>query len=422
MSKKKSREEPKSENKANTRNNIVSWAVFIPTLVVVFISLIPVVFPALIARSVSPIQDEVFKSDIINPFQIGTLAGPLIVLNIIILLIGIAYYKKSKGKGLFRSILRFELSQKRALIILGIILAVFTAATAGQTTTEELWDDYKGVKERVDSWTISDFAKSFEPHVKYFFLSASIHVFGNIRAIPFIASIVLLALTYFFTKEITQNRFAGIVATLLLVQSNVFLSYDTTSTYDNFWILLYLFSLYLIYKKWLPSPVSYLLSIFAKPLTIAYMPMSLFFIARSDISRKAKLYSLGLYGIIIIIMVAAALGLKTNLTGTGIGFDSANFWNGFSAMALQMRFDYIILIFLVPLTVMLFFASRKGVVHADSIMIFILIILLSAPFLTGFTEQTNQPYRLVSLSVFFAIGVGVLLSGRTSAAAELSSK
>jgi len=45
-------------------------------------------------------------------------------------------------------------------------------------------------------------------------------------------------------------------------------------------------------------------------------------------------------------------------------------------------------------------------------MVLISGILLIAPILTGFTNQTNQPYRFVPLVVFFAIGVGVLLSKR----------
>ena len=43
-------------------------------------------------------------------------------------------------------------------------------------------------------------------------------------------------------------------------------------------------------------------------------------------------------------------------------------------------------------------------------MVLISGILIIAPFLTGFTNQTNQPYRFVPLVVFFVIGVGVLLS------------
>ena len=43
-------------------------------------------------------------------------------------------------------------------------------------------------------------------------------------------------------------------------------------------------------------------------------------------------------------------------------------------------------------------------------MILIAGILLTAPLLVSLTDMTNQPYRFVSLIVFFAIGAGILLS------------
>jgi len=70
------------------------------------------------------------------------------------------------------------------------------------------------------------------------------------------------------------------------------------------------------------------------------------------------------------------------------------------------------LLFLLPLTVGLFVASRKGILHADSIMFFIIILLLYPPFMSGFSEHLNHPYRFLAMIVFFAIGVGVLLSKR----------
>jgi hypothetical protein len=76
---------------------------------------------------------------------------------------------------------------------------------------------------------------------------------------------------------------------------------------------------------------------------------------------------------------------------------------------------------LLPVTVLLFFASRRGILHADSILIMILGVLLTSPFLVAITNQTNQPYRFVSLTVFFAIGVGVLLSNRIRKQVEVSS-
>jgi len=66
--------------------------------------------------------------------------------------------------------------------------------------------------------------------------------------------------------------------------------------------------------------------------------------------------------------------------------------------------------FLIPLTIALFILAKKGMVEAEMMMVLIAGVLFSAPLLTGFTDITNQPYRFVPLVVFFAMGVGVLLS------------
>lgn len=412
---------PKKTHIQFSSRHILSWAVFIPTITIVLISLIPVVFPALITRTTSPLQAGGFLANVINPFQTGVLAAPLIAVNLVILAIGVSYYKRAKGHELFRSIASFELSKKQALILVIVILAIFCAITVGTLAKEEIWADYANVKKRVESWSPSDFTKGFEPHIKYLFLWISLKGLGNMRILPFIMSFALLLQIYFFTKEITKKRFAGIVSMIILLQSEVFISYSTTASYENSWTLLFLFSLYLIQKFWPPSPVPFFLSIFSKPLTIAFLPMSLYFIARSSLPKRTRIYSLVSYGVIIIIIISAAVAYKTNFTGGNTPFDAAQFWQGFEAMAMQMRFDYIVVLFLLPLTVLLFFKSRKEVLHSDSMLIFILTILLAAPLLTGFTTQTNQPYRFVSLSIFFAIGVGILLSNKTRKEPELSS-
>ncbi len=418
------KKEPKHQRTFSIRPHLLSWAVFIPTVVVVFISLISAVFPALIIRTTSPFNAEVFSPNVINPFQPGVLAAPLIIVNIIILAIGIVYYRRSKCKTYIAKIASFEITKKQTLIAVIIILAIFAAITAGTLAKEETWADYPRVKERVQSWDISQFGKSFEPHFRYLLLSISLHAFGNIRVVPFLVSTALLLQTYFFTKSITGKRFSGIVSMVLLLQSDIFTSYSTTASYENSWILLYLFSLYLILRFWPPSPLPYLLSIFSKPLTLAFLPMTIYFVARSTLSKRSIVYSLASYGIIALITAIAAGAYKSNLVGTTISFGPSEFWQGFAAMVMQMRFDYVVVLFLLPLAVMLFFASRKGVIHADSIMFFILVTLMTAPFLTGFTDLTNEPYRFVALSVFFAVGAGVLLSNRLRGqlSEQLSSK
>jgi len=192
----------------------------------------------------------------------------------------------------------------------------------------------------------------------------------------------------------------------------VFLTYDTTVSYTNFWILFYLLSLFLVYKFWLLSPVSYLLSILSKALTATFMPMSIYFILRSNISRKQKAMTAGIT--VAMILAGGVIAMENFSLTQNIQeeFDEKEFWMGFTSFAYQLRFDALIMLFTIPLMIGLFLVSRKGVKHGESIMVFISGILLITPFLTALTTQTNQPYRFVPLVVFFAVGVGVLLSKR----------
>jgi hypothetical protein len=291
------------------------------------------------------------------------------------------------------------------------LLIIYISASSAELSNQEIFEDYNGVKNRLDNWSPDQMINSFEPHVRYFFLKSSIDLFGNDRVVPLLASAALLVVTYFFTKTITQKRFAGIVAVVIIMQSNVFLIYDTTVSYTNFWILFYLLSLYLVYRFWPLSPISYLLSIPSKALTAAFLPMSIYFILRSEISRKQKMITAGITaGIILAGGVSSIAGFSAPETEEG--FDAKEFWAGFTSFSYQLRFDGLVMLFMIPLMVGLFLVSRNGVKHGESIMVFISGMLLIAPILTGFTNQTNQPYRFVPLVVFFAIGVGVLLSKR----------
>jgi len=115
-----------------------------------------------------------------------------------------------------------------------------------------------------------------------------------------------------------------------------------------------------------------------------------------------------------IILAGGAVSIAGFATtqGTEEEFDAKEFWMGFTSFSYQLRFDALIMLFMIPLMVGLFLVSRSGIKHGESMMVFISGMLLIAPILTGFTNQTNQPYRFVPLVVFFAIGVGVLLSKR----------
>ena len=409
---------------SGTNNTIIPWIVFLFSISIVLISFVSVIFPALILSS-DTIRIPGIESVAPDPFETGVWSGGVIATSIIIFGIALLHYKKKIEplSKLFEKVFSFEISKKVSIITMIALLTIYISFSAGELAISENTPDYIEVKKRLDEairdnrFTIEDAISgnsnypTFEPHVKYTLLLISEKIFGNYNVIAFLASIALLIVTYLITVTITQKRFAGIVATIIILQSSVFLTYDTSIAYTNFWILFYLVSLYAVYRFWSLSPVAYLLSIPAKVLTAAFMPMSIYFILRSNISKKKKIIiSIITAGIILAGGIAMMGGSVTQ--GTEEKFDVKEFQMGFTSFAFQLRSDGLVMLFMIPLIVGLFIVSKKGVKHGESMMVFISGMLLIAPIITGLTSQTNQPYRFVPLVVFFAIGVGVLLSKR----------
>ena len=350
-----------------------------------------------------------------DSFETGIWTFPVIFANVIIFGLLILFSKKKLPDFLeknFIKLFNFEISKKISLICLLIILIIYVGFSAGELAQVEKWEDYQGVKKRLDRWEIDQISGNYEPHVKYFLHWASMQIFGNYGVIPFIASISLIITTYFFTQHLTKKNFPGLISAIILLQSNVFLTYDTTVSYSNFWILFYLLSLFAVLKFWPLSPISYLLSIPSKALTVLFLPLSLFFIFRSEVSKKVKILAAITNSLIIIILIAFAV--SSGGVDQQEDFNGQEFLSGFTSFAFQLRFDGLVLLFLIPLIFGLFIMSRIGFKQAESIMILIAGVLLTAPILTGFTDQTNQPYRFVPLVVFFSIGVGMLLTKRKS--------
>lgn len=403
----------KPEPLAKPSSGMIPWLVFLFSISIVLISFVSVMFPAILSSDVPDILGLPMVGP--NQFEAGMWAIPLIISNGIVFGIFAAYKKGKLPKNIeknLKNIFNYEISKKTAFVVMIVLVVIYAAYAAAELGMQEKLEDYAAVKNRVDTWNISQVSNVSEPHVNYFFLKASMILFGNYKVIPLLASIALLVTTYFLTKQITQKRFAGIVAVIILLQSSLFLTYDTTVSYTNFWVLFYLLSLYLLYRFWPLSPISYLVSIPAKALTVMFLPMSIYFILRSTISKRNKIIvALSTIAIIAIAGIAAVSNLGE---AEQEKFDAKEFMMGFTSFSYQLRSDGLILMFMIPLIIGLFIVSRYGIRHGESIMVLISGILLISPILTGFTNQTNQPYRFMPLVVFFAIGVGVLLSKRES--------
>ena len=428
----------------NSNSNIakrgkLSWIVFLFTLFVVLISLISFVFPAFLISEMgsgNEIEETGVKGTYkIDPFEVGHWAAPLLVVNIIVFTIFALYHwnklPDSVKHGL-ESLFSFEISKKSAVVIILIIMTVYVTFSSIELTQDETWPDWDRVQVRMEGekatgqsscdllmtdpncigwpFTHPTVSSGFEPHVRYFFLKTSDMIFDNYKVFPFFASIGLLIMTYFFTTLITGKRFAGIISLVVMIQSNLFLSFDTSQTYSNFWTLFYILSLYLAIRFWMVSPAIYLLSIFSKILTAVFLPMSIFFVMSSDIPKKKKAFVVQVS--VIIVAGGVVIFATQNLAETeGTGWNSDEFWTGMSSFANQIRHDGLVVLFVLPLVFGLFMVSKRSR-YATSVMVMIAGMLVIVPLISGFTEITNQPYRLVPLVFFFAIGVGTLLSKR----------
>jgi len=395
-----------------TKSRIITYVVFIFALAIVILNIISLVFPALLLTSV------VSAESLINPFELGAWTIPFVLVNLSLLIFGFLYFKKSLPKKIYSSfefITNFEVTRKTAIIVFSIMIGIYIIFNVGELDQQEIdvWKDWKFIEPIIEKFpSIDEGDRGLRILLmKNFLLFSSQEIFQNVKIIPFIGSISLVFLTYFLTVQITKKRFSGLVAMAILLQSQTFLRYDTTATFSNFWTAFYLVSLYLVYKKWPLSPLAYIASIFSKALTVVFLPMTLFFIFRSYIAKKTKIILTISYVIIFLVVLSTIVFADRQGYGRALtSFEFEEFVAGFTTWAFQLRIDGLVLVFLLPLTIGLFIKSRQGFKEADSILVLITGILLSAPFLVGFTEFNIQPYRWIPLIVFFAIGVGVLLS------------
>ena len=384
------------------------------TIFFVSISTITTIFPALFSSLFGK------HSSNLEPFQLGILGIPVITISFLLLLFGFAYYKQKLPLSISNSIERirsFEIPKKISIIILMIIFSVYIGVSTPELLLDETeqFTDYVLLEESLEIWPDGESDNPFieeqnDRYVRMLILDTSKEIFGNIKILPFFASILLILFTYLLTVQISQKRFAGIIAILVLIQSHTFLRFDTIAVYENFWVLFYLLSIFVIRKNWFISPVFYILAFFTKAFVAPYFVMTLFFAFRSQITRKKKFAILGAYAAIIIVALSVILAGET-IYPEVIEIDTSKFLLGFANFAPLLRYDYLLLVLLLPVVVGLTFLAKNQSKEIDSIMILILGTLVAGPILVMFTNFYEiLPYRYIPLIVFFAISIGLFFT------------
>ena len=393
----------------------VSYVVFFCTLVVVLLTLTPTIFPALFSAYFGMFTEN------LNPFELGYQSSFLIVSNILIFGFGIAYYKKkipSQVYNVIEKIRTFEIPKRVAIVSLAVILVVYIGASTPELFFDEGrdWADYHAVLlPALEIWPFGQSDDVYvqeqnDRYVRMFLLDASLNVFQNIKLLPFIASILVVVFTYLITVQFCQKRFAGIIAVIVLLQSYTFLKFDTVAVYENFWVLFFLISVYMIEKKWFLSPVFYIIAFYTKAYVAPFFLMTLFTTYSSQISRRTKIAILISYVIVVSISITLVF-LGETIYPDVIEINSSKFILGFQVITAQLRFDLFFIMALLPVTVGLVFLSKNNLKHADSILVLIFGTIIASPILVSFTYHYEiLPYRFIPLLVFFSIGVGMFFS------------
>ena len=400
-----------------TSNRIVI-PIFIATIIIILLLYTPIVFPALFSSIVGSYSDTIN-----NPFEFGHQTSILIISNIIILGFGFAYYKKklpNQLQDIIERIRSFEISKKNTLVIFIIIMGIYIGFSSPELFLNEKlqFDDYIIVEEALELWPDGESDNPYvqeqnDRYVRMFLLDISLDIFQNIKFLPFIASIMVASFTYLLTTQICQKRFAGIISMIVLLQSNIFLKYDTIAVYENFWVLFYLISLYVIKRGWFLSPIFYVLAVFTKAYVAPFFIMTLFTTYRSKISTRIKLTILLSYVIIVLVVIVSIFAGET-LYPQVFEMDPSRFLLGFAATAFQFRSDLFILVMLLPISIGLFVLARNRFQEADSVLFLIFGTIIAGPILVMVTYFYEiLPYRLVPLIAFLAIGIGLFFAKKT---------
>tara|TARA_B110000014_G_scaffold256746_1_gene240291 strand:- start:350 stop:1579 length:1230 start_codon:yes stop_codon:yes gene_type:complete len=401
-------------SQTSQKKYILTYLISIFSLVVVGITLLSTVFPALIISIFG------IHSNNLQTFEIGNNALIILLCNVIIITLGILYYKNKLPTQLqmfISKILGKQLSRKLTIIIISIILLVYVIFTAPELFIDEAsqapdYEIFLAAKEifPFGKTTFTEATEQNDRYVRMILLITSLEIFQNVKVIPFLGSIALLITTYFLTKEITKNRLAGIISLLVLIQSYTFLKYDSFAMYENFWVLFYVLSLYLIFKNFYTSSISYALSILTKAFTAIFLPLSIVFIFYSNLKTKTKVIFVISYGLMFGVIITIWT-LDASVYDSIIRFDLAQLLVGLSKTSYQIRFDLLFLVSVLPLTFALIIKAKNGFHIAASI----LFLITGSIFAGAIVEMLSEhfvilPYRFVPTIVFFAVGVGVLFN------------
>jgi len=312
-----------------------------------------------------------------------------------------------------QKIASFEITKRQTFYVMLVIFAGYIVLTSFELFQSECSGyrncfDFDRRMARLYVWDLSWIKDDWRHSVHMGLLELSQITFGNYNVLPFVSSILILAVTYKLVYSVTQKRIASVIAVLVTLQSSIFFNYDTSVTYPSFWSLFFILSLYLTRTKfYVFSPVFFVLSVLAKSITILFLPALLLFILIDKNLNKLV--------IIILYLAVVLLGITGIYLIDDIGkslllidrFDSEQFFMGFVSWIWKgFAHDQFTVVFLIFATTLLI---TKRIRQGLPAIIFCYGIIFTSPILIGMSSYDVWPYRFVPLITGISLLIGILV-------------
>jgi len=250
-------------------------------------------------------------------------------------------------------------------------------------------------------------------------LAVSRDLFGSPRIFTLASSVMFLVLVALVGRDVSKSRFFGLVALVFMSIDPIFLRYDSSITYPNFWVTAFMFSVYLCLRKTITCFLPYLFSIPLKILTVLYFPVILF-VGAWEVKRKIGL--LVVFFAVILVALAYAVFTEDPLLGNTKGFSPYWFVYGLGMWAYDVKDNPVFLGFIFVSLFGLIILRKYNVEHSRAMLWSILYFLVNPAIYSGFSTFTIEPYRFFVMFAFVYISIAMVLKNLPLIFSDLKKK
>ena len=248
---------------------------------------------------------------------------------------------------------------------------------------------------------------------KFYQFCLSEYIFGNHKIITFVESIGIIILVYLITVHYTKKPYTGIIAALLIAGTHTFLDNAPTGYNSTEWVFFLLLSVFMAYKKPALTGVFFAITLFAKAITLFYLPFIVWIILKSDETKRNKKIAIASLVPVVALVIFWTLFVGEHIIQSGVplafNIDSIDVilynpvWN-----FTHETFDHVYLFLFIPLSLIGLLLMRKQWSPAMPMMYMIFFMFTMQVWLPLFSGYPMGNYRNVAMMTFVAISLGVL--------------